>query len=147
MGMGKRSSALVGHVVDVVVLGDDVAVARARVLPVLDGTVDLEDHRAVALEPGVDVGAGDELVDRPIGRAVPEHAEVGGLGPCIVEDDVERFANGPKRPLQDVVVVGRQDDLVAVFQAPRRRIAGNEARNLCTGVGGKSKLNSSWSSS
>jgi hypothetical protein len=98
-----------GQVVDVVVLGDDVAVARL-VGPV-DGAVELEDHRPL-VGGQVEVGVG--LVDGG-GRAVV--AVVGELAPLrargVVGDQVERLVDVAEGALQDIVVVGGHDQWVA----------------------------------
>jgi hypothetical protein len=80
----------VRQVVDVVVLRDDVAVAGF--VGAVDGTVDLEDHRALLeCEPLV-VGVPRDRPARAVGGHVHEAARLVRLGRVV--DEVERLAGG-----------------------------------------------------
>ena len=100
----------VRQVLDVVVLADHEAVARF--VAAVDRAVDLEDHGAgVEREPGVLVGA----IDQPalaVREAVDEAAVVRATG--HVDDDLVGLARVAEGALEDVVVVGGDDELVEV---------------------------------
>ena len=98
-----------GQVVDVVVLGDHVAVP-VRVLAV-DGSVDLQNHRPlVDREPVVGVGTLDHRRLGAAGRPMPELPPRLPVGD--VPDHVVRLLHRVERALERVVVVRGQDHLV-----------------------------------
>ena len=113
------------EVADVVVLGDDVAVARG--IAAHHRAVQLDDDRAlVGVELDVAVGHDDRHRRRL--AAVDEAAAVRAVGLRLVPDEVVGLAGLLERPLERVVVVRRQDDLarhVALAQACRATAARN----------------------
>src|SRR6185437_2401832 len=97
------------EVVDVVVLADDEALPLA-LRAAVDAAVDLEDHRS-ALERDVGVRVGD--LDEGGGAVEADMQELAAVGAeREIRDDVEVLACLPERLLEDVVEVGRDDQLI-----------------------------------
>ncbi len=110
-----------GEVVDVAVLGEDVAVALD--VAAVDRTVQLQDRPAAPRAPARCTCSASRSASSSR-RAGDAEASLARAGLCLVPDDVELLAGLVERTLDEVVVVrGQYEQLLAVRARAERRKA------------------------